>query len=142
MRRIAAGLAAGLAAIAAASAALAEGGVYLQAPNGQLGVVPSATASAATSLVVSSAPAFLEAFHVTTGAVPGYVLILNATSDPGSGAVTPVECYQVAANSTLAVSEEPLPPWLKTGVVIVFSSTGCFTETQSSTAFISAKVAQ
>lgn len=105
------------------------------------GIAPIISAAAEANHVLKSSGGNLHGFSVTTGADAGYVLIFNATSAPSDGAVTPVKCYQVAANSTLGVvwpTETPL--YLDTGITISFSTTGCFQKTSSATAFISGEV--
>ena len=105
-------------------------------------VTPQSTAALGlvTSVVVSG-PGLGASMHgasITTGAVAGFFLILNAAADPGNGAVTPVKCIQVAASSTTGVSADPDTMWdFPKGLVFVFSSTGCLIETQSPTAFFS-----
>ena len=103
-------------------------------------VTPQASSVAETSHVVSAAGlgASLHGAAVTTGAAAGYFLILNAPADPGNGAVTPVKCVVVGANQTVALSADPDTMWdFPKGITLVFSTTGCFTETQSATAFFS-----
>ena len=101
-------------------------------------VVPQATTAVATSVVVSAAPALLHGASITTGASGGYFLALNATADPGNGAVTPLKCVAVAANSSATMTADSATSWLfSKGIVLVFSTTGCFIEAQSATAFFS-----
>lgn len=109
-------------------------------------VTPQASAAVETSHVVSGGPwcsgvspaCFIHGASITTGATAGFFLVLNAAADPGNGAVTPTKCVQVAANTTVGISADPDTAWdFPAGVVLVFSTTGCFTETQSATAFFS-----
>lgn len=101
-------------------------------------VTPQASTAVETSHVVPQGVLFLHGASITTGAVAGYFLILNAAADPGNGAVTPLKCVPVAANATAGVSPDPDTAWdFVQGIVLVFSTTGCFTETQSATAFFS-----
>lgn len=101
-------------------------------------VTPQATTAVATSVVVPNGVTSLHGAAVTTGAAGGYFLILNAASDPGNVAVTPIKCVAVGANSTAGISADPDTMWdFPKGIVLVFSTTGCFTETQSATAFFS-----
>lgn len=102
-----------------------------------VGIASVKSAAAEASHVIKASAGNLYGFSVTSGATPGYALVLNATSDPGNGAATPIKCYALPASSTLAVSFGNIPGVFSTGIVIVFSTTGCFTETQSATAFIS-----
>lgn len=109
------------------------------------GPIPAVKSSSAeTSHVIKStcdsvAGCRLVDFSVTSGAASGFVLVLDATADPGNGSVAPVKCFQMGANSTIGVSWAANPLKLTNGVVLVFSTTGCFTETQSATAYFSAE---
>lgn len=99
----------------------------------------SATSSAASALVVRASAGNLYDWQVTAGASAGYVMIFNATSAPADGTVAPVQCVAVAANASVGSSLQTLPERFTTGIVIVFSTTGCFTKTASATAFIRAR---
>ena len=103
------------------------------------GITPVVSASAEGSKVFKASAGNLYAYQVTTGAVAGYVMIFNAVSAPADGAVTPVKCVAVAANSTVGVSMNP-PEAFATGITAVFSTTGCFTKTISATATFSGDV--
>lgn len=102
------------------------------------GLTYSATAAAASSLVLKAAAGVLYGFQVTTGASAGYVMVFDATSAPADGAVTPVKCYSVPATTTMAASWGSSPLTFATGITVVFSTgANCFTKTASATAFIS-----
>ncbi len=103
------------------------------------GIAPVRSTSAESAKVFKSSAGNLYAYQVTTGASAGYVLLFNATSAPIDGAVTPVKCVSVAANSTVGVSMNP-PEYFSTGITAVFSTTGCFTKTASATAMFSGDV--
>lgn len=107
---------------------------------------PSSASAAAVANVVSTAvetghviknsAGNLYGWSVTTGASAGRVLVHNSTTVPSAGAVTPVDCAIVAANSTVSMTY-PMPLRLGTGISISFSTaTTCFTQTDSATAFI------
>ena len=100
--------------------------------------VQSATAEG--SHVLKSSQGYLNGFSATSGASAGYVLIFDATSAPADGTVTPKFCYYVPANNTTGASWISYPAPFSNGIVIVFSTTGCFTKTISNTAFFSAQV--
>jgi hypothetical protein len=104
-------------------------------------VTPQASASVETSHVVPSQTGLGTSIHgaqITTGAASGYFMVLNAAADPGNGSVKPIKCVVVGANQTVGISADPDTMWdFPLGAVLVFSTTGCFTETQSSTAFFS-----
>jgi hypothetical protein len=104
------------------------------------GIVPVVSASAEGSHVFCAAACNLWSIYVTAGASAGFLMTFNATSAPADGAVTPVECVQVAANSTVALSFGSGPPdRYSTGATAVFSTTGCFNKTVSATAFFKAR---
>lgn len=101
-------------------------------------VTPQASQTVETSHVVPAGVLFLHGAAITTGATAGFFLILNAAADPGNGAVLPVKCMQIAANSSAGISADPDTTWdFPKGIVLVFSTSGCFIETQSATAFFS-----
>ena len=103
--------------------------------------VASVSSSAVeTSHVLLASGGSLLALSVTSTAA-GYIELFNATSAPGAGAVTPVACYSVAANTTTSLPFQMVPQFFSTGITAVFSSgANCFTYTASSTAYFSAEV--
>lgn len=105
------------------------------------GLTPAPTSAASGSLVVKASAGKLYSAGITTGGSAGYLLIYNATSAPADGAVTPQACIQVDANKTWMGDfvTAGIPETYTTGIVMVFSTTGCFTQTSSSTAFLRAK---
>jgi hypothetical protein len=99
-------------------------------------VTPQASTGVETSHVLGVQT--LHGASITTGAVAGYFMLLNAAADPGNGAVQPAKCIAVAANSTGVMSPDANTQWdFPKGIVLVFSTTGCFVETQSATAYFS-----
>lgn len=94
------------------------------------------TTAVAASLVLKAAAGNLYGVNVCTGGTAGYLMLLNLTSSPADGAVTPAKVWALAANSSFSVEFNP-PLRFSTGCTAVFSSTGPFTKTASSTAFIS-----
>lgn len=114
-------------------------------------VAPSSTAASGITPVVSSAAEGTRVFkasagslysaYVTSGATAGFLMIFNSATAPGDGAVTPIHCVQVPANTTQSVNFNPGPPEVyATGISAAFSSTGCFTKTVSATAFFHGSV--
>lgn len=102
-------------------------------------LTPAQQGSAANSLVICAAACNLFDANVTIGATSGYLMIHNATSAPGDGAVTPRVCLPVISNGTngsLSLAW-PTPKYFSTGATAVFSTTGCFTQTGATAAFIS-----
>jgi hypothetical protein len=101
-------------------------------------VAPLSSATGESSHVLKASAGSLYYLSVTTGATAGYVLIYNAVSAPSNGAVAPAFCYPVAANQFLSLSFSPAS--FSTGITAAFSSTGCFTQTLSATAFFAGGV--
>lgn len=108
-----------------------------EAPHSTNGTTGSATSAVASSLVLKASSGNLYSVNVTTGATAGFVMFFNATAAPADGAVTPVYCSVLAANSSFNMANTAIPALFGTGIVVVFSSTGCFTKAASATAFIS-----
>lgn len=101
-------------------------------------IVPVKSSAVETGHVIKSSAGNLYGFSVTTGAVAGYAMVHNSATVPAAGAVTPVKCEPVAADTGISFAFDP-PIRLSIGISISFSSTGCFTQTNSATAFISAQ---
>jgi hypothetical protein len=100
------------------------------------GVAVNATSVAAGSLILKASAGNLYGYNVTSGASAGYVMIFNSATVPADGAVTPARCIPLAANTGMEVDLRGQPTFFTTGIVIVFSTTGCFSKTISATAFI------
>jgi hypothetical protein len=106
---------------------------HAQAPFVNYKVTPAV----AGSLVVCPATSGcnLYSYQVRSGAAAGFLMFFAQATVPADGAVTPVLCVDVAANSTVAF-EYRSPIGFPTGMTVAFSTTGCFTKTISATAFI------
>ena len=120
----------------------AIGGTYA-APtaSSSFGIAPGSSSALEASHVLKASAGNLYSLYVMTTSVGGYLMTFNATSAPADGAVTPVECIQILANSAAAISWDGAPPdYYSTGIVVVFSSTGPFTKTASATAFFKWRV--
>lgn len=104
----------------------------------EAGVGYTATSAASSALIVKTVGADLYDVNVVSGASAGYVLVLDANAVPADGTVTPALCLPVAANTGLDISLRAQPMFFRAGIVVVFSTTGCFSKTASATAFISA----
>jgi hypothetical protein len=92
------------------------------------------------SHVLKASAGLLNGFSATAGATAGYVLLIDSATVPADGAITPKFCYALPASSTTAASWIEYPAPFNNGIVIVFSTTGCFTKTVSNTSFFSAQV--
>ena len=103
-------------------------------------VSPVASSAAEASHVFKASAGTLYGFVGTSGASAGYFLLFDATSAPSNGAVVPKYCMPVTANQSVSMSSTPIGLAFANGVVGVFSTTGCFTQTTSATAAMSAAV--
>ena len=90
--------------------------------------------------VLKAGTAVLAGMNVTTGASAGYVLVFDAATVPADGAVTPLRCLPVAANTGVDINFRGSPLKFDAGAVVVFSTTGCYTKTASATAFIAGDI--
>lgn len=99
------------------------------------------TAALAANLVVLGSASHLASFDVaadsTLSAAAWWVMIYDATTAPVDGAVTPAKCYALPSGTTSLAGAFPVPSTFTTGIVIGVSTTGCFTKTASTHAFIS-----
>lgn len=100
------------------------------------GIVGGARTSAGVALVLKASPGNFYDTSVVAPAGAGFVMVHNATAAPADGVVTPRFCAPVAANQLVTIDTGANPEWFSTGIVVVFSSTGCFTQTLTSAAFI------
>ena len=111
------------------------------APVNQVSATKVSTAALAANLVVSAAPASLFSFEVsadsTLSAAAWWVMAYDATAAPADGAVTPIKCYALPSGAPSISAGFTTPETFSTGVVIGVSTTGCFTKTASTHAFIS-----
>ena len=99
----------------------------------------TSTSSAASSIVLKSAPGSLVTLDVVAGAVAGYIMLFDATAAPADGAVSPKWVFAMAAGGALT-EDWTNPLSFATGIVAVFSSTGPFIKTASATAFMAGQV--
>lgn len=96
---------------------------------------PANSAAAEGSHVFKASAGTLFGLSVTSSAA-GYVLVYNSATAPADGAVTPIGCYYLSAGpGTIGIAFTPFPLKMTTGITAVFSSTGCFSQTTSATAF-------
>ena len=96
------------------------------------------SSSTEASHIIKTSGGVMYGLTVTNGASAGYVLMFDATTVPSDGAVNPVGCYAIPAGPiTVAIPQIAYPRPFVNGIVVVFSSTGCFAKTASSTAWFS-----
>lgn len=121
------------------------GQVKLAAGTANFGNLNPATTAQCTTLcasVVAKASAgVLYSFEVeadsTLDAAQWYVMIFNATSLPADGTVTPAKCYAVASGQAQTGGQFASGGLtFSTGITIGVSSTGCYSKTASTHAFI------
>lgn len=130
MRRASNFLRGAIAALAIASAALFASGGLARA-----GAYSSA---AAESNHVVTGQHYVQSIYAWSS-VAGYLMTFDATSVPADGAVTPKECIPVPAGSYGAHELVATQDNYGAGLVLVYSTTGCFTKTASATAFFYAR---
>lgn len=108
----------------------------LIAPSASQGVsTQSCTVACASSIVTGGHGLYGLSFSST---VVGWLLIYDATSCPANGTVTPKKAFAyTVANTTMGVSWNNAPMIDLTGTAACFSTTGPFTATASTTAYIS-----
>lgn len=112
-----------------------------QVPTAASGITPTTTAALAANSIIKASAGNLYSFEVsadsTLSAAAWWIMIYNATSAPVDGAVTPIKCYAMPSGSTALSAAFPTPVAFSTGITIGVSTTGCFTKTASTHAFIS-----
>jgi hypothetical protein len=110
------------------------------------GLAPASSAALASSQVVCSAACNLYGLEVsadsTLSGAAWWIMVFNAASAPGDGAITPAKCFAMASGATNYTVSWPTPIRFSTGVTVVASTTGCFTKTASAHAFISGDAQQ
>lgn len=112
--------------------------------SASVAITPVVTAAAANNLVLkASAGNLYSAYATNVTATAGFLLVINATTAPADGAVTPLECVPLPASGNASISYSPGPAArFSTGIVAVVSSgANCFTKTTGVvTAFIKGMV--
>lgn len=101
----------------------------------------TSTAALAANQIIKSSAGQLYSFNVsadsTLSAAAWWIMIYNATTAPADGAITPAKCYAMTLGTTSYSAAFPSPVPFATGITIGVSTTGCFTKTASTHAFIS-----
>lgn len=96
------------------------------------GITPVVSASAEATHVLKASGGNLYSVYATNlTATAGFLLILNSTSAPGDGAVTPLECVPLPGNGSASINYSGGPPAVfSTGITAVITSAAtCFTKT-------------
>lgn len=90
--------------------------------------------------VVLPTPGNLWSITITTGGSAGFLMVFDSTTVPAAGAVSPKNCWYVTQTASYSyVNINGSLSRYNNGIAVAFSSTGCYTYTPSSTAFISAQ---
>jgi hypothetical protein len=128
----------GIAAFIAGAIAL-SGAIKSDAQTPVLGAVQVVQSAAAEkSHLLKSTPGYLLSLRVNITTVNGWVLLYDLTAAPVDGTVAPRWCETIAGNATLGTAVLNFPTPLRfpsNGIVAVFSSTGCLTQTGSNALF-------
>lgn len=107
------------------------------------GITPVVSTAAESNHVLKAGPGNLYSVYATTGAVAGFLMVVNAVTAPtaGGAAIAPIDCIVAPANTTTSITSGSGPPDVySTGITAVFSTTGCFTNTASATVFFKGRV--
>lgn len=122
----------GTAAVAIAPTSAASGGIS-----------PAVSASAENNHVLkASAGNAYNASATNLTATAGFLVLLNATTAPADGPITPLACAPLPANQAASINYGNIPGVFSTGITaVVTSAATCFTKTTGViTAFISGQV--
>jgi hypothetical protein len=108
-----------------------------QAASATVGISTQSCTVACASTIISGAHALYSISGSAT--VTGYILVYDATSCAANGTVTPKKAFAYpVANYPIGISWGAIPMINATGIAVCFSSTGPYTATASTTAFLSA----
>lgn len=119
----------------------ADGSINTDSTPSVVSLSTTSCSALCANLAVDAAAGSLYSFNVsadsTLSAAAWWIMVYNATSAPADGAVTPVKCYAMALGTTSYSAAFPTPVPFSTGITLGVSTTGCFTKTASTHAFIS-----
>lgn len=122
---------------------IAAGNGVVPAPSSEAlaGLSTVACSALCANQIIKGSAGNIYSFNVSADATLSgaawWVMIYNATTAPGDGTVTPAKCYAMPSGTTSYSAAFPVPVALGTGITIGVSTTGCFTKTASTHAFIS-----
>jgi len=123
----------GTAAVAMAPTSASAGGISAV-------VSPSAEG---TRVLKAGAGNLYSAYATNLTATAGFLVVVNATSAPADGAITPLACVPLPENGNASINYGAGPPQVySTGITVVLTSaSSCFTKTTGTlTGFISGNV--
>ncbi len=122
---------------AAQNRATAAQPVYPVVTSRQIGPAPVVSTVIEAAHVLSAVPTNFYGVDGSVFAANGYLMVLNLAAVPASAAtVAPLVCLQLTAAGPFAY-RVPWPVTGTTGIVVAYSSTGCFTYTPLAQAFFS-----
>lgn len=117
---------------------------FTPSSSSSIGITPVVSAAAEASHVLKAgAGNVYSAYANNFSATTGWLVLLNSTSAPADGAITPLACALLAPNGVASINYAPGPPGVfSTGITaVVTSGATCFTKTTGTiTAFISGSV--
>lgn len=117
-------------------AALLHGApAWAQTPYGQPIAYKTSSATEGSHIIKATGGVLYSLTATNVSASAGYILVFDSPTVPADGAVTPVGCYAIGAAQTQAVAMINYPDPFNTGIVAVFSSTGCNTKTVATSAW-------
>jgi hypothetical protein len=122
---------------------IAAGNGVVPVPSSETlgGITPVPSTSLEANHIIKAGAGNLYSFNVSADATLSgaawWLMIYNATSAPGDGAVTPAKCYAFPSGTTSYSAAFNIPINFSTGITMGVSTTGCFTKTASAHAFIS-----
>lgn len=119
---------------------IANGSGVVLAPSAETlaALTPIVSTALESNKVIKASAGNFYSGYVTTGAVAGWLLLANSTTAPtaGGAAIAPLACVVAPANASTSIGGLT-PMRLSTGITLVFSTSGCLTNTASTTAFFS-----
>lgn len=100
------------------------------------------TSAEATHILKGSSGTLCGIYATSLVATNAFLMVFNATTAPGDGAVTPTECVPISPNGVASISYGlGAASTYSTGISVAISSTGCFTKTTTGmTAFFHGQV--
>lgn len=117
---------------------------FTPSSSSSIGITPVVSTAAEASHVLKASPGNVySAYANNFSATAGWLVLINATSAPADGAITPLACALLSPNGVSSINYAPGPPGVfSVGITaVVTSATTCFTKTTGIiTAFISGSV--
>jgi hypothetical protein len=124
----------------AATIAAGNGVVSVPSSEAGAGIAPVVSSALESNHVIKASAGNFYSGYVTTGATAGWLLLANSTTAPtaGGAAIAPLACVLAPANQTTSIAGPVGAPLVfSTGITMVFSTSGCLTNTASTSAFFS-----